>query len=985
VFILIILILPAPQAISQDYFQQEVNYSIQVTLNDVEHKLSGFETIEYINHSPDKLQFLFFHLWANGYSSNQTPLARQILRWEGKQKLFEDPSLLGYIDSLDFRVNDQVVQWNLLSGLPDICLITLNEPLEQGDTIIITTPFRVKIPGGLLSRFGHIGQSYQISQWYPKPAVYDLAGWHEMPYLDQGEFFSEFGNYQVTITLPENYIVAATGNLQNDDEREHLHLLACDTTWKTNIHEDDLDFPSSSSDFKILTYKGDNIHDFAWVADKRFHVLQGEVSLMHSGRVVTIWLMFTNMDAKLWRDALTYAEDAISSFSNWIGDYPYSSFTVVQSAMKDASGMEYPGLALIDLTDDAYSLEEVIIHEAGHSWFYGAIGSNERRYPYMDEGITSAYTMRYMSEKYPDKKLWEVYLKNCKQAKFLHVEEMPIERKEEIEWLIQACRNLEQPIDLPAPEFSFDNSGVILYNKAARCFNYLRAYLGDSIFDLTMKEYYDLWKFKHPQPGDLQNVFEKRTHKDLTWFFKDLIGTVKRVDYKLRRFQNDKLLVKNKGEMVAPLVIAGIEGDSICFEMWIDGFEGSRWIDIPQSNYSEIKIDPNHIMPELSRLNNNIRKSGFLPKADPIRKQFLFTIEDPAKRSLIYVPAVNWNRGDGLMLGVMIHNGFILSKPFEYLFIPFVSTKNANITGYGKMVFNTLPYENIIRKSTITIEGSQFDGLGTDNFQKGKIGLDLYFRNRKMNNPFRQKGSIYFIRASNLSQLESPKRANFSSYLQLGYLLEKSGFINPFRLQASFESNRIFQKSSMEINYRYSYSGKKNGLDIRLFAGTMLKSTSQVPFYSFAPAGRSGFEQYLYEGYYPDRFSQFSYTFWSRQMNLSEGGLVSPINSDIGYSKWLISSSVSSNLPGKMALLPIKPFMNLLLNDHGYAAGKSKSSIFFEAGVKVGLWNFFEISIPFWVSSNISTTHPVLKERIRFILNLETIHQIKFHTGMDAY
>lgn len=974
--ILIILLAPTSQVISQEYFQQEVNYSIHVTLNDAEHKLSGFETIEYINNSPDKLRFLYFHLWANGYSNNKTQLAGQLIRWKGKQKLFDNPLLLGFIDSLDFRVNDQVVQWSLLSGLPDICLITLNEPLKQGDTISITTPFRVKIPTGLSSRLGHRGQSYQISQWYPKPAVYDRNGWHEMPYLDQGEFYSEFGSFFVSITLPENYIVAATGSLQNDFEYEYLDSLASDTNWRKCDFEE-VDFPPSSADFKTLKYSGDDIHDFAWVADKRFHVIKKEVQLIESTRVITIWLMFTNRDANLWKDALPYAEGAISSFSQWIGDYPYSSFTVVQSALNAASGMEYPGLALIDFTDDDYDLEEVITHEICHSWFYSAIGSNERRYPFMDEGITSAYTMRYMSEKYPEKKLWEVYLRNRRQARFLQVEDMPIQRKEELEWMTQAYQNLEQPIDLPASEFSFDNSGIMLYNKAARCFNYLRAYLGDSIFDLTMQEYYYLWKFKHPQPNDLQNVFEKRSNKDLTWFFKDLIGTVKRLDYKLCRVENQKLLVKNKGELASPLVIAGMEGDSICFQIWIDGFEGSRWIGIPDGNYSLIQIDPNHVMPELFRLNNNIRRSGAWPKSDPVKNKLFFAVEDPTERSVIYMPSLNWTKGDGLLLGVMLHNGFILSKPIEYLFIPSISTKNSNITGYGKMAFNILPYQNTVRKATISIEGTQFDGFDNHNFKKGKIGLDLYFRNGKMNNPFRQKVYSYFIRASNLTQYEAPKKTAFSSYMQLGYVLEKSGFINPFQLSVYFESSKLFRKSSMEINYKYSYSGKKNGLDIRLFAGAMLKSSSLLPFYSFSPAGRAGFEQYLYEGYYPDRFNKSPKTFWSKQMTLAEGGLASPINKNLGYSSWLISTSISSNLPGKMALLPIKPFMNILLNDHGYAT-KNKSPIFFEAGLKVGLWNFFEISFPIWVSSNISTTHPVIKERIRFIFNLENIHQIKF-------
>ena len=126
------------------------------------------------------------------------------------------------------------VQWHLVPELTDICKIILNEPLKQGDTIIITTPFHIKIPKGVTSRLGHIGELYQITQWYPKPAVYDRTGWHQMPYLDQGEFYSEFGRFEVSITLPANYVVGATGNLQNEEEMKWLDMLSADSSWIEN-------------------------------------------------------------------------------------------------------------------------------------------------------------------------------------------------------------------------------------------------------------------------------------------------------------------------------------------------------------------------------------------------------------------------------------------------------------------------------------------------------------------------------------------------------------------------------------------------------------------------------------------------------------------------------------------------------------------------------------------------------------------------------
>ncbi len=961
---------------SQTYFQQRVNYTIDVTLDDTLHELKAFAKIEYTNNSPDTLRFIYFHLWPNAYSANNTPLAKQLNHAKGKQKLFDDSELNGFIDSLNFKINDRSATWNFLSNQPDVCQVLLNTPLFPHQTILITTPFRVKIPKGVTSRLGHIGQTYQISQWFPKPAVYDSNGWHPMSYLDQGEFYSEFGSFDVNITLAQNYIVAATGNLQNIQELEMLDSLAADTTWRDIKMIGKTKKINSSSKTKTLHYKGENMHDFAWFANKEFNVMKGSVTLPHSQKEVTTWVMFTSKQARLWRNSLRYTNDAIVALSNLIGDYPYPGFTVVQSPLSAGLGMEYPGLAVIGTTKDSYSLDRVITHEAVHSWLYGALGFNERRYPFLDEGITSNYENRHITTKYPDKKLWEIFLKNEKQAQFFHLEKIPIKRMQELEWLITARNNSEQPINLSSEEFSRMNYSLMTYNKSSMGFDYLRAYLGDSVYDSAMTDFYRLWKFRHPQPQDLRTVFQLHTDKNLNWFFDDFIGTTKRLDYKIVRLEKQKPLVKNDGEMTSPLIIAGLIGDSISFEKWVDGFSGEKWIELPQGNYTEIKIDPNHVMPELFRLNNNIKTSGMFPKADPIVTQLLFTVEDIEKRNLMYIPVINWTNYDGFMIGMAFHNGVLIPKPLEYFIMPFYAFKSNSLAGYGRIAYNITPYDNFIRKATFSLEGIQFGAPGNQNYQKIMAGIDINFRANTAITPFRQKVYARYIAASDLHHIHTGVHATMNLYMQFGYSLKKTGLINPYHVLASLETNKHFQKAAVNFNYLQSYSGRGNGLEIRGFVGTMLKNTSSVPFYSLAPSGRSGRELYLYEGVFPDRFAIFPETFWSRQMTLSEGGLVSPVNEYLGYSQWLASLSVTSSLPGMLAKTGIKPFVNVLLNDHGLSS--SYKSVFFgEVGFKVGIMNIFEIYVPLLVTANIYSVNKSIKDRIRVVINLNFSEQLK--------
>ncbi|MBK5194166.1 MAG: hypothetical protein JJE07_13360 [Flavobacteriaceae bacterium] len=215
-----------------------------------------------------------------------------------------------------------------------------------------------------------------------------------------------------------------------------------------------------------------------------------------------------------------------------------------------------------------------------------------------------------------------------------------------------------------------------------------------------------------------------------------------------------------------------------------------------------------------------------------------------------------------------------------------------------------------------------------------------------------------------------------NSFLQFGYRLEQHRLINPFSLQANLETGNSYQKTSMEFNYKVSYYGQNQGLDVRLFAGTMLKNESDIPFYQFSAGGRNGREQYLYQGSYPDRFAVFPDNFLSRQMTLSEGNLVSAVNDTLGYSRWLISLTFTSTLPKINKWLPVKPFVNLLLNDHGFGKGND-SPVFFEAGIKTGFWDLFEIYIPLVVSKNISSVRGPFKNGIRFILSLDSFSKEK--------
>jgi len=282
--------------------------------------------------------------------------------------------------------------------------------------------------------------------------------------------------------------------------------------------------------------------------------------------------------------------------------------------------------------------------------------------------------------------------------------------------------------------------------------------------------------------------------------------------------------------------------------------------------------------------------------------------------------------------------------------------------------------------ATVSLEGTQFGAPGNHEYQKVMAGLDIQLRPDKMINPIRQSIRARYILASDLYQIENLKPASLNPYVQLGYNVQKTGLINPFNLLISAESGPSYQKATVDFDYQKSYVGRANGLEIRAFAGTMIHSNPTYAFYGLAPSARSGRDLYLYDGTYPDRFSSYPTSFFSRQMTVTEGGLVSPVNEKLGYSKWLVSLSLSSSLPGKAGKLGIKPFVNVLLNDH--SLGPDYNSLLFgEAGIKVGLWNLFEIHIPLLVTGNVQSITGSINNRIRIVFNLDLSKQGKIGIG----
>jgi Peptidase family M1 domain len=475
----------------QNYWQQEVNYIIDVSLIESVSSLEGFLKLQYINHSPDTLSFIWFHLWPNAYKNDRTAFSDQLLENGTTDFYFSDKEKRGYINHLDFRVNGAPAQTQDHPEYFDIIKVLLPFPLPPGKAVQITTPFHEKLPYNF-SRGGYSGKSFQITQWYPKPAVYDHQGWHPIPYLDQGEFYSEFGNFDVRITLPGNFLVAATGELQNEEEKQWLKIKASGKI--TGIRE---------SQTKTLEYKQNNIHDFAWFADRNF-VVNFDTLQLHSGKTIDVFSFYSPEKTEAWKNSIQYIKDAVLFRSSLIGEYPYSCVTAVEATLGRSGGMEYPTITLISSQISEKQLPLVIEHEVGHNWFYGILENNERRFPWMDEGINTYYDRRFEAGK-PNRE---------KSKRDWFRRKLPDDPLK-LFLAIITKEKTDQPISTPSEQFTRINYSLIAYAKTSFWMKQLEDSLGVVLLDSCMREYFRLWMYKHTYPKDLQAVIEKTSGKNL--------------------------------------------------------------------------------------------------------------------------------------------------------------------------------------------------------------------------------------------------------------------------------------------------------------------------------------------------------------------------------------------------------------------------------------------------------------------------------------
>ncbi len=691
-----------------EYWQQYVEYNMDIYLDSEQKTLKATSELLYVNHSPDTLDQILMHLYPNAF--NTGTIAEQV--WSGYGQSFDDEK--GWTGIRIQKAASDSVDFSFLIRDDTILEIELNQHLIPGDTLVFNLDWLFIIHPHI-DRAGWEANQFDFAQWYPKFVVYDEHGWHDDPFGDWGEFYGEFGKYIVNLNVPAAQIVASTGVVIDGDPGWDSVRVDTSQVWedwvetfkeKRDTYLTDMD----STERRQVSFLAENVHDFAWSCSQDYVYEHG----MWNG--IDVHVFFDLEGGEDWtKDVVRWGQNSLEWLSGKFGMYTWPQITLIQALL--SGGMEYPMLIM-----DGSDSESLAVHEIGHNWFYGIFGNDELDDPWLDEGFTTFQTRWYMEHYYPENgyELSREYITSF-ESDHLHREMYEeAELKPAIRYILSTAN---EPMATQSFNYSYYGSySSNSYDKASIMLAMLKNYLGEERFLAGMRLYFSRWALKHVNEDRFVKAMEDGCGEELDWFFDQWLRTTTFVDYKLVDWSVEthdqdhfttEINVDNMGGMFVPITatIYSEAGETVSAPLTNFRHRSTGTI-IVESNFRPVRVylDAENTFFDLDRRNNDSqRKRAF-------RYDYKGWDAYPDDRNLyLWKPIFGYNDTAGPGLGVNIKRVYRNTGNFTQLALdynlesgnpdvslnfsqlqvglPFQATWSGTAKIWRSMVFSSLAYE----------------------------------------------------------------------------------------------------------------------------------------------------------------------------------------------------------------------------------------------------------------------------------------------------
>ena len=580
-----------------NYWTNYADYTIQATLDPESKMLSASQTITYTNNSPNNTALLVIHL-------------RQNLHKEGVVRN-RPQQVTGGVSVSNVSVNGVVMEEAERYGSEGyqidgtLMYIRLPEPLLSGKQVSLAMDFSFEVPEAGAPRMGQDGEVFYLAYWYPQVAMYDdLYGWKADQYMGNGEFYMEFASYDVTITVPDTWLVAATGTLQNAGEiltNQTRERLAQAAKTKETVHivtaeERGKATKSTGSGTLSWSFKAENVRDFAFGTSASYiwDATHAEVNDLDGDGAEDTSMIHAlyRPEAQSWVRSAEFGQYSIEFLSDMFFPYPYPHMTAVEGII--GGGMEFPMMTLIGRSRNEQSLFGVTFHEISHMWFPMVVGQDEKSYTWMDEGLTSFNTTEARVDFWNDSTAW-----SPERQSYFRIADTGFE--------IESMRHGDQyPYGTPA-------RGIASYNKPSVALHALRGIVGQEAFMEAYREYAHRWKYKHPTPFDLFNTFSDVLGQDLDWFWTTMLYETWTLDHAIKNVESNTdgifITLEDKGlsPMPMPVRVTYEDGSTasktVPVDLWLEGSRETT-LTFEPGTVTDVEIDPEGYLPDVDRTNN---------------------------------------------------------------------------------------------------------------------------------------------------------------------------------------------------------------------------------------------------------------------------------------------------------------------------------------------------------------------------------------------
>jgi hypothetical protein len=910
-------------------FAQENKIAIKSTFNPDKDELLIQQEIVFYNTSDSILTNIYLHNWANSFRDRKTPLSKRLIKDFRKSLYFADEKDLGKTTLKNLSVNYENTRFLEVKNQADIIDIPLTSALKPKDSAKIAITYIVKIPSAEFTSYGKTKEGYHLRFWYITPAVYN-NGWHLMSNLNIDDLYESATDFTVEVNVPKNYIL------------------------ESNLYEYKTEKENFTNYYLVGKSKTDIILSFN--KTKQLRTFKAENTTVYTD----LFPDETDTDA-----ATNILIRELQFIEKFLGKYPHVEIYVdkITQSKDPVYGLSQLPSFLRPFSD-TFKWDITMFKALSRKYIENTLLLNKREDYWLLDGLQNYLMLEYVDEFYPDVKLLGE-LANRWFIKNYHISDQKFNDKYPFVHQFVSTKFLDQALTTSADSLSNFNRKIASKYKAGLGFRYLKGFLGDSILNSSIKEFYQNYNTKTISSVDFQKILSSKTNKEIDWFFNDFVKTNKKIDYTIDKVKvkGDSLevTIRNKRNITAPVLLYGLKDKEIRYKKWFTDIEKSQTVTIPKEDFNKVSLNYENLYPELNTLDNwkSLENKIF---NKPLKFTLIKDIQDPYYTQIFHQPYVNYNYYNGLILGAKLHNKPLIKRNLEFKLSPSYATKSNTITGQFSALYNQYLEETKIYKVMYGVSAGTLDYAPELSYTSFVPFVNISFKRKSLRDATSESISAKMVHIDKeIAPTEIKTDQDNYSIFSISYNYVNPDIIKEFRYNFSLEAGEKFSKLAVDLRFR-SLSTTDTQLDFRFFGGAFLNNKTEGDYFSF---GLDRSNDYLFQLNYLGRSE--STGFFSQQFIIAEGGFKSILptrfanqymfafNSSFGLWRWIE-----------------------YYNDVAFLKNRNNPIYFgYNNGIRFNfVHNIFEVYFPLYSNNGWEVSQGAYPQKIRFTLtgNINSIY-----------